>query len=48
VNDDPNPQQTGATQDRPAGDIYLAICRAMGVEVASFGNAVTPLTEILA
>ena len=48
VNNDPNPQQTGDTLDRPAGDIYLAICRAMGVEVASFGNATTPLTEILA
>lgn len=47
VNNDPNPQQTGTTQDRPAGDIYLAICRAMGVEVASFGNATNPLTEIL-
>ena len=33
--------------DRPAGDIYLALCRAMGVEVASFGNATNPLTEIL-
>lgn len=48
VNADPNPAQTGPTQDRPAGDIYLALARAMGVEVASFGNAVTPLTEILA
>jgi hypothetical protein len=48
VNNDPNPQQTGATQDRPAGDIYLALCKAMGVEIASFGNATNPLTEILA
>jgi hypothetical protein len=47
VNNDPNPQQTGATQDRPAGDIYLALCQAMGVEGASFGNATNPLTEIL-
>jgi hypothetical protein len=47
VNNDPNPQQTGATLDRPAGDIYLALCQAMGVEGASFGNATNPLTEIL-
>jgi hypothetical protein len=47
VNNDPNPQQTGATLDRPAGDIYLALCQAMGVQGASFGNASSPLTEIL-
>jgi hypothetical protein len=41
-----NPNAAGT--DRPAGDIYLALCRAMGVEVASFGNATNPLTEILA
>lgn len=41
-----NPNATGA--DRPAGDIYLALSRAMGVEVASFGDATSPLTEILA
>lgn len=41
-----NPNVAGS--DRPAGDIYLAIARAMGVQVASFGNATNPLTEILA
>lgn len=50
VNNDPNPDanNTMNSQDRPAGDIYLALCRAMGVDVASFGNAQSPLTEILA
>ena len=36
-----------AGTDRPAGDIYLALARAMGVQVASFGSATNPLTEIL-
>ncbi len=40
-----NPNAAG--DDRPAGDVYLALARAMGVEVASFGNATNPLTEIL-
>ena len=40
-----NPNAAGT--DRPAGDIYLALCRAMGVQAASFGNATNPLTEIL-
>jgi hypothetical protein len=50
VNNDPNPDANSAMNslDRPAGDIYLSICRAMGVEVASFGRATNPLTEILA
>ncbi len=49
VNDNPDPDPTkGPTGDRPAGDIYLAIAQAMGVQVASFGNATNPLTEILA
>ena len=49
VNDDPAPDANNAmnSKDRPAGDIYLSICRAMGVDVASFGNATNPLTEIL-
>jgi hypothetical protein len=49
VNNDLNADANSATNslDRPAGDIYLALCRAMGVEVASFGNATNPLTEIL-
>lgn len=34
--------------DRPAGDIYLSLCRAMGVEGASFSETTGPLTEILA
>lgn len=37
-----------AGKDRPAGDIYLALCRAMGVAATSFGNATNPLLEILA
>jgi hypothetical protein len=39
-----------AGMDRPAGDIYLALCRAMGVEVGAgtFGNATNPFLEILA
>ena len=41
-----NPNAAG--KDRPAGDIYLALCRAMGVQVTSFGNATNPLLEILA
>jgi hypothetical protein len=50
VNNDPNPDGNNAANslDRPAGDIYLALARAMGVEVAAFGNATNPLTEILA
>jgi hypothetical protein len=40
-----NPNAAGT--DRPAGDIYLALSRAMGVQVSSFGNATNPLTEIL-
>jgi hypothetical protein len=50
VNNDPAPDANNAanSKDRPAGDIYLSLCRAMGVEVAAFGNAVNPLTEILA
>jgi hypothetical protein len=47
VNNNPDPPESGATGDRPAGDIYLALCQAMGVSVASFGNATNPLTEIL-
>ncbi len=49
VNNDPAPDANNAANstDRPAGDIYLAIARAMGVDVASFGNATNPLTEIL-
>ena len=41
-----NPNAAG--NDRPAGDIYLALCRAMGVQHDSFGNATNPFTEILA
>ena len=41
-----NPGATGT--DRPAGDIYLALCKAMGVSATSFGNATNPLLEILA
>jgi hypothetical protein len=41
-----NPGATGT--DRPAGDIYLALCKAMGVSATSFGNATNPLQEILA
>lgn len=49
VNNDPAPDANNAMNslDRPAGDIYLAMARAMGVDVASFGNATNPLTEIL-
>jgi hypothetical protein len=50
VNNDTAPDANNAmnSKDRPAGDIYLAISRAMGVDVAAFGNATNPLTEILA
>lgn len=41
-----NPNAAG--NDRPAGDIYLALCQAMGVPVASFGSATDPVAEILA
>jgi hypothetical protein len=49
VNNDPNPDANNAANslDRPAGDIYLALARAMGVEIPAFGNATNPLTEIL-
>lgn len=40
-----NPNAAGT--DRPAGDVYLALCRAMGVTATSFGNATNPVTEIL-
>jgi len=33
--------------DRPAGDIYLALCRAMGVTVSSFGSATQVVQELL-
>ncbi len=48
VNDNPDPPQEENNGDRPAGDIYLALCQAMGVSVQSFGNATTPFTELLA
>lgn len=49
LNFNPSPVQNRELDtDRPAGDIYLALCRAMGVSVASFGEAVNPVTEILA
>lgn len=35
-------------QDRPAGDLYLSLCRAMGVTGATFGNATNPVAEVLA
>jgi hypothetical protein len=31
----------------PAGNVYLSLCRAMGVQAMSFGNANTPVQEIL-
>jgi hypothetical protein len=40
-----NPNAAG--NDRPAGDIYLALARVMGVQVSAFGNATNPLMEIL-
>jgi hypothetical protein len=48
VNPNLQPPDTPPTGDRPAGDIYLALCQAMGVQGATFGNASNPLTEILA
>jgi hypothetical protein len=33
--------------DRPAGDLYLTFCKAMGVSNASFPDAVGPVTEVL-
>jgi uncharacterized protein DUF1552 len=48
VNQNLQPPDTPPNGDRPAGDIYLALCQAMGVQGASFGNATNPLTEILA
>jgi hypothetical protein len=32
----------------PAGNVYLSLCRAMGVTVTSFGAANAPVQEILA
>lgn len=34
-------------EDRPAGDVYLALCQAMGAP-GSFPDAVGPVTEVLA
>jgi hypothetical protein len=34
--------------DRPAGDLYLTFCQAMGVTGASFPDATGPVTEVLA
>jgi hypothetical protein len=34
--------------DRPAGDLYLSFCRAMGVASATFGDAMQPVQEVLA
>jgi hypothetical protein len=49
LNFNPTPApNTEVDGDRPAGDIYLALCRAMGVPVTSFGSATNPVTEILA
>ena len=47
VNNNPEPPEMGENGDRPAGDIYLALCQAMGVSGATFGLATNPLTEIL-
>jgi hypothetical protein len=33
--------------DRPVGDIYLSLCRAMGVNVTSMGNSTQPVMEML-
>jgi predicted transcriptional regulator len=33
--------------DRPAGDLYLTLARAMGANNASFPDATAPLTELL-
>ena len=33
--------------DRPAGDLYLSLCKAMGAGTASFPDAVGPVTEVL-
>jgi hypothetical protein len=33
--------------DPPAGNIYLSLCRAMGVSATNFGSANTPVQEIL-
>jgi hypothetical protein len=32
----------------PAGNVYLSLCRAMGVPVTSFGSGTSPVQEILA
>jgi hypothetical protein len=48
LNFNPNPVQNSEVDgDRPAGDIYLALCQAFGVQGASFGSATNPVTEIL-
>jgi hypothetical protein len=49
LNFNPNPvQNSELDNDRPAGDIYLALARAFGVQNATFGSATNPVTEILA
>ncbi|MEP7049239.1 MAG: DUF1552 domain-containing protein [Pseudomonadota bacterium] len=34
--------------DRPAADLYLSLCKAMGAGTATFPDAVAPVTEVLA
>ncbi|HEX3776901.1 MAG TPA: DUF1552 domain-containing protein [Polyangiaceae bacterium] len=33
--------------DRPAGDLYLSLCKAMGVSSATFPSTTGPVTEVL-
>ena len=33
--------------DRPAADLYLSLCKAMGAGTATFPDAVAPVTEVL-
>ena len=41
------PPMNDGPGDRPVGDIYLSLCRAMGVSVASMGNSTQAVQEML-
>jgi hypothetical protein len=46
-NANPNIPMNMASVDRPAGDLYLTFCKAMGVPNATFPDAKGPIMEVL-
>jgi hypothetical protein len=47
VNVTPNLPANMTPMDRPAGDLYMTFCKAMGVPNATFPDATGPVTEVL-